>query len=351
MKLKSISCIALTAGALAAANAAHAVQIDPDGAAALNGAVNAASLDFPAGNIIATCMPGVAGNCQSATDVAQGNILQVFGHNQVSGILNENGQNIAFGLNNPLGFEWTLSFGFAELVTNVTATDLDGVVLGPGTGVNFFELYYDPTPDASNLQGTGFQNGTLILAGTIRGFEGIAPFGLTDFSVNGDTVSNDPGGNTQLDDFGVDNYANVFGAGTTIESITGSGGASVIADISFQDSAFFLNDLTSLALELRTDQFLPYNFVNPSSCFYNAAGQVTPGLTGAGLNGAGGGGCGDGMGATPGGTIGPVNGVTGPNIVFETDGRATFPVAEPTTLALLGLSFITLGAAKRRRKA
>lgn len=355
MKLNIAIGAVMAASGMLAMGGASAALIDPDGPGGVgafnNAPVNAASLDFPAGNIIATCLA----NCTSATDLAQGDILQIYGHNTVSGILNSDGQNLAPFLGTPPGsesYEWTLSFGFAELVTSVTPTDLDGVVLGPGTGTNFFELYFDPASNASNLQGTGFQDGTLILSGTIRGFEGAGPFGLTDFSVNG-TTANDPvtgATNGQLDDFGTDNYANVFGAGTTIESITGSGGASVKADVLFQNTDFFISDLSTLFLSLRTDQFLPYTFTNPSSCFYDAPSQGTPGLTGAGLNSAGGGGCGDGKGATAGGTIGAFNGATGPNVMFETDGRATFAVSEPATLALLGMSFVAMGAAGNRRK-
>jgi hypothetical protein len=78
----------------------------------------------------------------------------------------------------------------------------------------------------------------------------------------------------------------------------------------------------------------PFRQVDPSQCF-NTDTSV----------------CGGGGGIISVGTLGAVNGATGPNIIFQADGNQSFTVPEPASLALigLGLSFMGFFGKSRRR--
>lgn len=331
MSTKKIMLPAAIAMALGAGNAS-AFLIDFDGAGGVD-AKNVSGFDPAQGNVIIRCA-ATPGNCTSlGSGLTDGTyVVESFGHSFLTSgnFSDENGDAVNFGT----AGEWTLVFGFTELSTiaglSVTSFTTGSTI--PGTA-NFFELYYQAAGDSSMTNGTGFNNGTKILAGTIDAFDPTdATFGRSDF-----TVTNTP---TALDQFGgVDNYA-----GKTSVSVNGN--LQLKLTPTFRNGAFFIDPIDSLVLAASSQLNLPFTQTNPSGCFVQTAGGGAPNLGGAGdtSTSAGVTGCGD--------TIGAVNGVSGPNVMFQTDANVALQasVPEPTTLALLGGSFLAVGAARRFNK-
>jgi hypothetical protein len=297
------------------------------------GTVNADVIDFAPGNAIVTCIA-----CVDATGAPTGSIpgadvgsiVQNFGHSTTTGLL-KGGVNVSptgFGAD----FEWTVKFAFAEAIIANFGTP--GGIFATGSavvagGANFFEIYYDGATDASNLAGTGFDDGTLILAGTILPFDSTTGTGVTTFLGSGI--------DDRLDNFGTDQY-------TGIDSVVGTGGGNLQVQVTFRNSSFFLDDIVALEIPVDTLLGLAYDQTDPSSCFTPTAGLSA----GATFLGAGNGYGGCGAGAT--GSVGATNGIDGPNGMFQTDASAAIQsVPEPTSIALLGLGFLAMGASSRRR--
>lgn len=343
LKTSTLAC------AIAATSGAWAFPIDLDGAGVAAGTKNVATIDPAPGNAIVTCTGAAmdlstgaiysTAGCSSVPDIEVGDIVQNFGHSTVSALLNSAGENVspAFGGNH----EWSIIFGFTEVVVEVDAAGPFGdpanasFVTLPG-GINFFEIYYSPK-NASNLAGTGFTDGTKILGGSVLGYDGLDGTGFSAFTVSSTST-------LPLDTFGTDQY-------TSIDSITGTGSTKLKVDVAFQDFAFFKAPLTELTLTFDSTLNNPFSTVNPSSCFYVAAGAAAPTFLGAG-NGYGP--CDGGLGAGTGtatGSVGAVNGVSGPNQMFQIDASIPVPgVPEPGMLGLIGLGFATAGLVSRRRR-
>ena len=219
--------------------------------------------------------------------------------------------------------EYTVVLGFREVVTGVGQIGGQNIATFDfAAGPSFLEIYHDPSNNADDLTGTGFNDGTLVLSGEV-----VAGTGL--FSVTQTSA-------VALDQFNTNNYPG-------IQTRVGSGTADVTASVTFVNPDYFnLPSPFEIQFTLfHSDQATPFRNVDPSARFYKAPGGAPPVLDGAG---------------TPLVSIGIINGDDpdaqgGPDFQFETDSRQTFTVIpEPTSMTLLGIGAFGFGLAGIRRR-
>lgn len=315
--------LAAVAGALALAAAsaqASVVTISPQG----NGStISVGALDWAANGVLATPVTGT-----NAAQPAVGDVLQSYAQAALSGFLDSNGDNIGVaGLNS--SFEWTFVAGFQELVTSRSVgidpitflpTGVDSLNLQTTTGGdNFFKIYVSPK-NANSLAGTGYADGTLIMSGQILPYNASTNRGQTVFSTSGAALITDldksPNGN---------DYPGV-------KSVTGSGSATIDALVQYVNKDYFTDYPTGLnlgdvlAIYLDTQANDPFTQANPSALFTKGDGSTVVGAP----------------------SVGPINGVTGPNFMLQSDATSNFQVPEPTSMALAGLALAGLGVTRRR---
>lgn len=295
MKLASLLGASVVGVALSQTAGAAVITFDPDGAGPL-APIQAASFDL---------LPGNSLN-QGVLASPNGHFTNLF-QARLGSFLDQNGNVIPVpGLNDPNSpnhFEITIVSQFDLDITGlfpgpVTTTTS---ALSPLQRQNFLRFYYDSNVNASDLAGTGFTDGTMILDGTATFVGG----SFSEFSF----LPPAP-----FDQFGTNNYPGVT-------SNTGIGGTTVDAAVSFTDNNFFTASPAVISLNASTTNSEPFSQANPSHQFF---GSIPA-------------------------NIGAVNGVSGPDIQLQTDAVASFVVVpEPGSVMFLTLGALAMGIRRRR---
>jgi hypothetical protein len=240
---------------------------------------------------------------------------------------NSQGQAIAgTGLNS--AYEITTVMGFAETGSTSAAggNAVASFNFDPTSSLpNFVRMYIGPV-NANPLAGTGYTDGKLFLSGHVVGNQ--AP-GV--FSTHGSVGA--------LDQFGAQNW------GTTanpVKTVIGNGASDVIVQVDAinQEQTVILDPsiistLLDLTMFFDSSNVDPFRQTNPSQQFFDGTGFHTTDI-----------------GPISGTTI---NGITGPDFIFQSDANASFDrtpsgVPEPSTFVMAGLGLLMACGFLRRRR-
>jgi hypothetical protein len=211
------------------------------------------------------------------------------------------------GLNST--YQITAVASVTEVVTSLTP---DGSVatfaLAPTQSPNsFFEIYYNSALVASDLAGTGFNVGTLILSASPD--PTLANSGNFALALNGSgSPIIEP-----FDQFDPVNYPGIL-------SVTGTGSATLDGDVSSFDPAFFETNLAQISFD--TSNTTPFLETDPSMLFVGSPGAGAPNVT-------------------P--NIGTINVVNGTDFQFQADANSSFTSAAPTVTTTPSPTSATLG--------
>src|SRR3569833_2159837 len=209
MKIRSVAVMALLALSGLISGQAAAFTFDPDGAGPIAPVIMDV-FDWSPGNGL--IVNGVAFSTTGAQP-------SYYGQSRLNSLMNQ-GANIAIpGLG-----EYTIVMGYGENGLG-SVTNVANFSLNPSSSTNFFRIYFDPSNNSSNINGTGFDDGTLVLSGT----------------------NNYPG----------------------VTTIIGSGTNAVTFNVAFANPAFFPVEQPSV-LKYNESNVTPYQQTDPSHQFAGA---------------------------------------------------------------------------------
>jgi len=167
--LTAAALMALGLGVLAPpARAGDIIRFDPFGTSGAT-TLQVGSFDENVGNAVAVANRPGAGTSTTVVPLTPGTTFNLYYQAQLGNINDANGNNINGAI--ALGREFTLVAGFTETVLGppfsslptTAAFSLAAAQVAGGTFGSFLEIYAD-TANSDNLNGTGFNNGTLILS-------------------------------------------------------------------------------------------------------------------------------------------------------------------------------------------
>jgi hypothetical protein len=216
-----------------------------------------------------------------------------------------------------LGLNATYQYTIVLRTPGIATTTINPVTLQPnttfstGAGPSLLQVYFDTNLNADNLNGTGFNDGTLVLSANVTRLTG-------NFNLNGDppsTLDNSPNG---------DQWSGQ-------QTRHGDGGFSVDGTVSFFNTDFFKNPPAQEVhfVFANGNTKLPYDQVDPAKTFFDGTAS----------------------------NVGLVNGdpiLGGPDILIQTTGTASFgvvPTPEAATAGMALTALVGIGRLVRRRRA
>ncbi len=291
--LLAVSGLVLALGFAPSASATISFTFDPTGGG--GGLTDYVSIDQAPGNALAiggiTAIQNyLAGSGSTQFTLAyQGNLNTV--NRPGLDFLNGTGGNF---------FNFTMQL--QEQVTSVSGnTATFGFVSG---GTNLFQMFAH-TAEGNDLTGAGFGSGTPILTATVA-------------AVNSSSFTNN-GGSTNLDNFLGDSWAGQ-------QSVRGSGATDLLLTVLSADLGYFPTLQASSPIVFsffNTSQVTPFNETDPSRLFPWLNGGTAP-------------------------SLGTLNGVNGPDFLFQADANQSFEVPEPSALFLMGLGLAGFTLLRKR---